>query len=181
MQESNFVSIQQRDQYAVVRLSEESVRMADAQTLEKAVLRDFCMPPLCLRQNGFASGTSREAGLLKHGQLLSAGRPGFVQLGPYSPMVPGRYRLTVYGAGVSAGHGWVEVVSGHATARHARLPLSVNPADNKARGNVILAEGVVRLYSRVEDLEIRMFVGEGDVVLLDGYELVPVVTAAKVR
>jgi hypothetical protein len=147
LRKSGFVAVIERDHYAVVRLNAESARLADAGSLESAVLRQFCMPPVCLRQNRFASGSHR--------------------------MAAGRYRLAVYGRGISAVQSWVEVVSALAGV-NARFPLSAGRAG-------VLAEGLVTLEVRAEDLEVRVFVAEGDVIRLDGYELVPMRLSAKVR
>ena len=179
MKKSNFVAVIERDHYAVVKLNEESARMADSGALESAVLRQFCMPPICLRQNRFASGTPSQAGLWEDGRLVSDRRRGFLHLGPHYRMAAGRYRFAVYGTGVSAAQGWVEVVSGRAGVS-ARFPLSAGRTGREG-GAGVLAEGLVTLELRADDLEVRVFVGEEDVIRLDGYELVPTRLSAQAR
>jgi hypothetical protein len=153
MKGTDFVAVIERDHYAVVRLNKESARMAETGTLESAVLRQFCMPPLCLRESRFAGRTPAPGG-------------GFLHVSPPYRVAAGRYRFFVHGTAVSAEQSWVEVVSAQATYRHARYPLSAGQ---------VLVEGLVNVPFRVEDLEIRVFVGEQDAVRLDGYELAPVV------
>ncbi len=143
---SGLATVIERELYAVVRLEQGVPSLT-----ERLVLRHFCAPPVCLRQSGFAA--------------QATSRVGYVHLGPRAPLAAGRFRFALHGAAAAAGHSWVEVVSRHTARRHAKYPLSA--------GEGVLAEGAVSLEARAEDLEIRVFVGEGDVLRLDGYELAP--------
>jgi hypothetical protein len=138
LKRSSFVEVEERAHYALIRLNDASARRAPPE-LESAVLGQFCMPPICLRQN----------------------RPA----GEAHQMMAGRYRLAVYGTGGPVEHSYVEVVSAQASAK-ARFPLS-------AGRDGLLAEGLVRLHDRAEDLEVRIIEGQGDVIRLERYELVP--------
>lgn len=155
MRESNFVEVIERQHYAVVRLVEGSARPQSG-VLNAALLREVCMPPVCLMQGG----SSREAAR------------GFLRLGPPRSVVPGRFHVAIYGTADASAQGWVDVVSGQATVRHARLPLAAPKISPGGIG--VLAEGQVTLESMIPDLQIHVFVGEDDVVRIDGYELVPI-------
>lgn len=114
--------------------------------LEAAVLGELCAPPVCLRQDGAAPASSPV------------------------PLAAGQFRFRVYGAGPSTGQGRVEVLSKQASFRHASIALAARPAG--AAGG-ILAEGYLILHSRVEDLQLRVFAGEGDMLRLERYEVLP--------
>lgn len=114
--------------------------------LETAVLQQLCAPPVCLRQDTSA--------------LASAP----------APLAAGRFHFRVYGAGASAGQGRVEVVSKQGSFRHASIALPPRPAG--AQGG-ILGDGYLVLHSRVEDLQLRVLAGEGDMLRLERYEVLP--------
>ncbi|MFN2122894.1 MAG: DUF7024 domain-containing protein, partial [Candidatus Promineifilaceae bacterium] len=127
-------------------------------------------PPVCLKQQAFTENSPSQVGVIENGQLVSDGKQGFLFFGFYRPLNASRYRLVVRGEGTVTDTAWVDVVSQKGTVQHARFPLSSTSDGNKG----VLAEGVVTLESPVKDVEVRVFVGEQDVVRLDGYELVPV-------
>ena len=167
---SGFVEIVERDYYAVARLNAESAHLARAGKLEGRVLRTLCRPPTCLKQESFSGSTPSRVGILRNGKLVSDGRRGFLLFGPYQPMNAGRYHLVVWGKGTVTDTAWVDVVSEKGTVQHAKFSLSsdVDP------GSGVMAEGLVALAAPVQDIEVRVFVGEQDVVSLDGYELSPI-------
>lgn len=125
LRRSGFVEVTERSHYAVVKLNRDSYRLAQAGGLESQVLRQFCMPPICLRQGAGAAGPHR--------------------------MAPGRYRFAVYGT--AAAGGWIELVSGQA-ALNARFALSASEGSGAHRA-AVLAEGLVTLEVPVDDLEVR--------------------------
>jgi len=137
--------VTERDHYALIRL-DAAARAAGAVELEAAVLRHLCAPPICLRHDRFAS----------------AGSP--------AALAPGQFRVRVYGAGVSNGQGRAEAVSAQSGFRHASIALLARP-DGGERS--LLAEGYMNLPHRVEDLELRVSPGEGDMLRVDGYEVLP--------
>jgi hypothetical protein len=153
MRESNLAEVVEREHFALVRLNA-SARAAGAAAAEAAVLRALCAVPICLR----------------HGPFASPSAP--------SPVAAGRFRVRLHGAGVAHGFGHMELVSGQGRIRHASIRLLAVPADAQ---NGLLAEMNMTLHSRVEDLQIRIVQGEGDMLRLDGYEVLPRPgTAAKV-
>jgi len=172
---SRFVEIAERDYYATARLNEESAHLARAGILEDQVLKTLCLAPMCLRQQSFSESTPSRVGTVKNGQLVSDGRRGFLLFGPYQPLDAGRYRLVVYGEGSVVDTAWVDVVSEKGTVQHAKFPLS----STGDQGKGVLAEGLVTLAAPVQDVEVRVFVGEQDVICLEGYELVPEISDEK--
>jgi hypothetical protein len=120
-------------------------------------------------RSGFSTDTPTQVGVVHSSQLHSDGKPGFLLFGPYRPLNAGGYRLIVRGEGTVTDTAWVDVVSQKGKVQHARFPLSSTSDGNKG----VLAEGEVTLESPVKDVEVRVFVGEQDVVRLDGYELAP--------
>jgi len=112
--------------------------------------------------------TPSQVGKLCDGSLVSTDRPGFLVLGPYAPMNAGEYSLVVRGAATSISSAWVAVVSGQGRVEHAKFALT--PTSEGEMG--VLASGRVSLDKDVVYLEVRVYVGAGDEVRLDGYELV---------
>ena len=145
MRKTNLVSVTERDHYALIRL-DAAARAAGAVELEAAVLRHLCAPPICLRRDRFASPGSPAA------------------------LAPGQFRVRVYGAGVSNGQGRAEAVSAQSGFRHASIALLARPGGGESS---LLAEGYLNLPHRVEDLELRVSPGEGDMLRVDGYEVLP--------
>ena len=128
-----------------------------------------CQPPVCLKQQAFTESSPSQVGVIENGQLVSDGKQGFLLFGPYQPLNAGRYRLVVLGEGTVTDTAWVDVVSKKGTVQYARFPLSSTSDVNKG----VLAEGSVTLESLVKDVEVRVFVGNRDVVRLTGYNLIP--------
>jgi hypothetical protein len=101
---------------------------------------------------------------------MSTGERGFLAYGPYLPMDAGDYKLVVKGSASSVATAWVDVVSERGTIQHAKFPLCETPEGKSG----VLASGRVILEEPVDDLEVRVYVEEQDIVCLDGYELVPI-------
>jgi hypothetical protein len=113
---------------------------------EADVLRALCAPPICLRGD---------------------------RLGPVSPpatLAAGQFRVRLYGAGRSGGAGRIEVLSEQPGFEHASIAL-VTSGPGVPGG--ILAEGYVNLHYRVEDFQLRLVPGEGDLLRVEGYEVLP--------
>ena len=113
---------------------------------EAAVLRALCAPPVCLRGE---------------------------RLAPQSPpaaLAAGQFRVRLYGTGRSGGAGRIEVLSEQPGFRHASIAL-LRSAPGVAGG--LLAEGYVNLHNRVEDFQLRLVPGEGDLLQVEGYEVLP--------
>lgn len=100
---------------------------------------------------------------------ISNGNPGFLVFGPYASLPKAKYHFVVRGEAKKAPTAWVDIVSGKGTVQHGKFFLNEH-----GRKNGMLAEGVVVLDMPVSDIEVRVFVGEEDEVMLAGYELVPV-------
>lgn len=166
----DFVDIIEKKYYAVARLDAEAGRLAQEGALEGRVLKALCLAPTCLRQREFSASTPSQVGLVENGRLVTDGNQGFLHFGPYHPMAGGRYRLVVRGSANAADTAWVDVVSAKGTVQHARF--AVSPTQHE--DSTVLAGGLVNLESPVEDIEIRVYVGEDDQVQLEGYELAPI-------
>ena len=166
---SKFVDVTERAHYAVVRLNAELSHLAHKGLLEPIVLKDLCIAPVCLKQQEFLAKPFSNIGVFTNGKIAADGRRGFLHFGPYRPMNAGRYRLVLYGFGTATESAWADVVSKKGTLRHGQFPLGSIPKDDEG----VLVEGLVTLESPVEDLEIRVFVGEQDAITLVGYQLTP--------
>lgn len=123
-----------------------------------------------IRASGFTEETPTHVGVLHEAALVTTGRAGYLVFGPYAAMGAGEYRLVLKGTASHVESAWVDVVSGSGSVQHARLRLSTPPGGEEG----ILASGRVSLVESVDDLEVRVSVGETDLVRLEGYELLPV-------
>lgn len=141
------------------------VRFAQVLVACGILLGCTCSPPECLKSSGFTQATPHKVGVLEANALVSTGQAGFLLYGPYVAMKAGKYRLEVSGQAQGPSSGYVDVVSQKGTKKHAQF--SFSPADRS------LVQGQVVLKEPVEDLEVRVYVGNGDKVRVEGYELVP--------
>ncbi|SHJ01087.1 hypothetical protein [Desulfofundulus thermosubterraneus] len=160
---SGYVHIEEREHYAIVRLSSKYVQSSSLYNLERDILKIHVF-------RFDESNTLTQVGILKEGRLVSDGRAGFLLFGPYSPVKAGEYRLVVKGSASAVDSAWVDVVSQKGTVQHAKFPLAVTTEGISG----VLADGLVRLEAPVDDLEVRVYVGAQDRVQLEGYELTPV-------
>ncbi|MBV2206365.1 MAG: hypothetical protein KUL87_13155, partial [Pseudomonas sp.] len=92
----------------------------------------------------------------------SLGEEGFLLYGPYREAPAGRYRLQVFGTAQQARTAWVDVAARVGSVRYAQFAL-------RPRGDVLVDE-VVHLPRSERDLEVRVYVGAGDVLRVTGYE-----------
>jgi len=163
-----YFDVTEREHYALVRVHskwEERVRSGE---LDERVKRDFCIPPYCIEVVFFDSATPTQVGLIEEGKVKSAGQAGFVIFGPYAPLQKGTYTLELFGAtGESAG-GWVDVVSKKGTIVHGKFPLESNISAAPLVHEKILIDATA------SDIEVRVFVEEGDDISVSGYYLKPI-------
>ena len=108
----------------------------------------------------------REGGLLK-----ANGSPGYLLFGPYAKLAAGAYRATLHfaGSGYQGRPGKIDVVADQAHKVLAQSPLSAAEL-NDADGPAIALE--FELSEPVDDLELRVFVEDAPVALID-YEIAP--------
>lgn len=90
---------------------------------------------------------------------------GFMVFGPYAPVAAGEYILDIFGSGSQINGAYAEVVSDKGRTLHAKYGLKGLP------GNLLLSDGKIKLPVDVEDLEVRVWVTESDVLSLLGYRL----------
>ncbi|QTP58891.1 hypothetical protein HNO53_09340 [Billgrantia antri] len=168
LENSGFVEVVTREYYSVVRLNSEYRSMATSERLELLLARGMCFEPFCLRQSHFPLSTPRQVGELRGGSIVSDGNEGFLRFGPYVSFEPGKYHLVLRGEVRVSNAAWVDVVSGKGTVQHEKFHIS-----GRVNAPGVIAEGYVELADKVQDLEVRVFVGEEDDITLKGYELVP--------
>lgn len=99
--------------------------------------------------------------------MVSQQRAGYLLFGPYVPLKAGKYHLSVAGQATQLGAAYVDVVSDKGANVHARFNLKKNS------NNFLIDKVEVNLSSSVNDLEVRVWVGEGDALRLHGYSLKP--------
>ncbi|QTP55249.1 hypothetical protein HNO51_11465 [Billgrantia sulfidoxydans] len=169
LENSGFVEIEREEYYAVIRLKTEYLPLLKSGRLESIVARSICSEPVCLRQPHFSSSTPRQVGMVSDGNIVSDGDEGFLHFGPYVSFEPGKYHLVLRGEVRVNNAAWVDVVSGKGKVEYAKFHIS-----GRDNGSGIIAEGYVELSTQVQDLEVRVFVGEEDQITLKGYHLIPV-------
>lgn len=101
-----------------------------------------------------------QVGRLSGGLLRSNGEAGFLVFGPYAELQVGRYLLQIHGRADAGRHdeSWYDVVASRGQRRIAESA----SLDGVTQG--LLAEQEIVLNSPVDDVEIRIWVGEGEEV-----------------
>ncbi|WP_231912897.1 hypothetical protein [Sterolibacterium denitrificans] len=94
--------------------------------------------------------------------IHSLGEEGFLLYGPYRAASQGVYRLQIFGTVQQAGTAWADVVARSGNLRYAQFALQP--------GEDALVDELVSLPRDEPDVEIRVYVGTGDVVRITGYE-----------
>lgn len=94
--------------------------------------------------------------------IHSLGEEGFLLYGPYRAASQGMYRLQIFGTVQQARTAWVDVVARIGNLRYAQFALQP--------GKDVLVDELVSLPRDESDVEIRVYVGAGDVVQITGYE-----------
>lgn len=170
LKESGLIDIIERKYYAIVKLNKDSDLMRQDGLLEGHILKTACLPPICLKQQSFTESKFSQVGKIKNAELVSDGRIGFLIFGPYEPMKAGSYSLVVRGKGNLTETAWVDVVSKEkeGLVEHAKFSLLSSIYNNEG----FLFKGNVTLNSSVEYIEVRIFVGERDIIHLNSYELI---------
>jgi hypothetical protein len=165
-EQEGMVKVSEHPLYTSVRLK--SVR-TDRPTGPNITMRlkQICLPPVCLKQDGFGESTDTHVGQLKDGRLHTSATQGYLLFGPRVAMNPGSYQLTLKGTSTQdSGKSWVEISSKDGALIHGRYKLG------PPNGSVLL-QTTVAVPSSIHTLEIRVFVESTDEIQLDGYELRP--------
>lgn len=169
---SGFIVLDERAYHAVARVAPQFKAQLRSGKLEQLIFIQIiqrpCITPFCLKIKGAKLvALPRQVGRIENDYVQSDGRKGFLSFGPYSPLNAGEYHLVVSGAASVAGSAWVDVVSSKGEVEHARFSLAT-----KSGGMVrVLVDGLVKLDKPVDDIEVRVYVGEADRVRLVGYGL----------
>lgn len=161
---TDFVTIDDRDFYAVVRLAPRYADDAEAGTLEKQVRRISCISPNC--ENRFTKADFHQVGVIEDDQLRTDGKAGFLHFGPYFTTMAGTYQLELYGTIGAAAGAWADVVSSSGTVEHGQFPLLA-----AAKPDGVILEQTVKLDKPVSNLEIRVWVSDKSDLALSGYRL----------
>lgn len=124
----------------------------------------------CYENHLFYDGRSLSSlpnlvGVSKFGERVSDGRAGFLAFGPHAPFKKGTYELTVYGSSKPSNGSYIEVVSNGGNILHARFDIQ------NTNSKSLLENGLVNISDNVEDIEVRIWSGENDSLILSGYEL----------
>ena len=90
--------------------------------------------------------------------------------GPYAALEPGSYHLMVYGSATAAPTARVDVVSGRNAVQLAAFPVGYGSSDQPG----ILTSATIQVASSMQDVQVRLHVGEHDVITVTGYSLIPV-------
>jgi len=108
-----------------------------------------------------------QVGNIEDKSISSKSKSGFLVYGPYVPLKAGRYHLSVVGHVTQLVGAYVDVVSDKGAKIHAKFDLS------KSKNNFLIDEAEVNIPSNISDLEVRVWVSEGDEIELYGYSLKP--------
>jgi hypothetical protein len=169
LSQSQFLEVDNREFYAVVRLKPVFLNDAQFGRLGIKVAETNCLPPVCIKRSSFNTSTPSLVGIVKDAKLYSDGRAGFMLFGPYVPMDAGQYTLQVFGSVNLPSSVWVDVVSSKGAIQHGKFALS-----QETQQGHILVKGRVKIEKEAQDVEVRVYVGADDEIILNGYELVPV-------
>lgn len=167
---TQFVTAEERQHYAIVRISTEFATELRSGELGHLVANSRCLPPRCLEVGApKLAEMPREVGRMEEGQLQSDGRLGFLLFGPYAPMDAGKYRLVIFGTSEQTRSARADVVSELGRVEHAGFALS----EMRGTPDGVLVSGQVTLNDSVNDLEVRVYVAEEDEVQVTGYRFGP--------
>ena len=132
------------------------------------VIKDLsaeCFNSGCFARSAHGLAKASQVGVLEAGSLKTDGRSGFLFYGPYTRIAAGQYEL-VLDIDVKVGNqAVIDVVGASATQTYARLPLANSMS---AAG---MAKVTFSISEPVNDLEIRLEVGDGDELSVSGYKL----------
>ncbi len=104
-------------------------------------------------------------GVTENSSRNTNGKAGYLVFGPYAALEAGSYRLNVHGTAQAVGTAHVEVASNKGAVIHATIPLKMDQSDK------LVQDAIVKLPTRISDLEIRIRVGEQDSIQLKAYSL----------
>jgi hypothetical protein len=108
-----------------------------------------------------------QIGIVNGLERRSQSSAGFMIYGPYVPIKSGKYFLSVLGSSSQLKDAYIDVVSDRGAKVYAKIALKDKRDDYLARNVEIDLSGVIN------DLEVRVWVGENDEIKLYGYSLKP--------
>lgn len=104
-----------------------------------------------------------QVGRLNDAVVETSGRAGFLFFGPYRPLRAGRYELILNGQANAASQAYVDVVAEGGRATYFKQMLASQPAGSA------LGRWQFDLPHDVSDLQVRLWVGEGDQFAISSY------------
>jgi hypothetical protein len=113
-----------------------------------------------------------QVGIIENSAKITQSRSGFLVYGPYVPFKSGRYLLSVFGISSQIRGAYVEVVSDKGAKIHAKFGLA------EGRDIYLIRNVEVVLLENINDLEVRVWVGEEDQIKLYGYSLTDVTSGS---
>jgi len=99
--------------------------------------------------------------------LVTNSKSGFLAYGPYTQLPSGVYTLNVLGSAENIDKAYIDIASDRGEKVHARFELVDFISNNE---NTLLSE-MVHLSEPVSDVEVRIWVGDNDIITLIGYTL----------
>lgn len=111
----------------------------------------------------------KQVGRLENTEIVSDRRAGYLVFGPYRPITNGEYQFVLWGRNGKIKDAWVDVVSNKGSVQHGKFALS-----QETQQGHILVKGRVKIEKEAQDVEVRVYVGADDEIILNGYELVPI-------
>lgn len=119
----------------------------------------------CWSRSAAALSQYTQVGQLRGAEMSSDGRAGFLFFGPYRPLPAGHYQLQLSGQMTTTPSAYVDVV-----AQGARQVL-MKQALGAASSSAPLGPWNFELAQDVADVQVRLWVGEGDQVAISAYTL----------
>ncbi len=120
-------------------------------------------------RKSFSKYPFTRVGCIAGNNIISTGKRGFLIFGPYSPMNTGRYRFVLKGRGMLVDTAWADIVSKKGKVTHCKFSL------NRTSGSSdVLVDKTVTLDEYADDLEIRVYVGKKDNILIKSYKVTPI-------
>lgn len=130
---------------------------------------NFTMQDGTIKIRGCDPALKSESGHILGRFLASTGSAGFLVYGPYLSLPSGRYHIAYHGRSNVGPDAFADIVSNAGSCVHHKVAI-VNDVDDG-----LVAEFLVELERNVTDLETRVFVGEGDNLLIEYVLIKPLI------
>ncbi|MCD9127330.1 glycosyltransferase family 4 protein [Luteimonas fraxinea] len=117
----------------------------------------------------FSTRFATQVGILQGGCMGTTGEAGLLLHGPYIPLSAGHHRLSIRGRlrATNASTAWAEIVHTRGEIQVVRFALPGTSASG------IILDLPFELDDDVQDLEVRIWVGEGDIASIASIGIIP--------